>query len=110
MSTNTGTEKLVARTWRGAVREQDLDAYIQYLHETGFDEYTRTPGNRGLLALSRIEDGRAELLLLTLWESRDAIRAFAGDDIDRAVFYPRDDEFLIDRDERVLHYNVLLRR
>jgi heme-degrading monooxygenase HmoA len=106
MNTDTGAQP-IARTWRGSVREEDRDAYLAYLHETGLHEYNSTPGNRGVLALCRTVDGRAEFLLLTLWESRDAIRAFAGDDIDRAVFYPRDDEFLVDRDLHVNHYEVL---
>ena len=47
------------------------------------------------------------VLLLTLWESEDAIRRFAGDDIGRAVFYPEDERFLLARDERVTHYDVV---
>jgi heme-degrading monooxygenase HmoA len=98
---------MIARTWRGATREQDAAAYLRYLGETGLREYRATPGNLGVFALRRIHDGRAEFLLLTLWESADAIRGFAGEDIERAVFYPEDDRFLIDREDRVCHYEVL---
>ena len=59
-----------------------------------------------MLALRRIEGDRAEFLLLTLWESEEAIRRFAGDDIGRAVFYPEDERFLVARDEHVNHYEV----
>ena len=52
-------------------------------------------------------DGRAEFLLLTLWESEEAIRRFAGDDICRAVFYPEDDRFLVERDDHVNHFDVV---
>jgi hypothetical protein len=41
-----------------------------------------------------------------LWESRAAIEGFAGQDISRAVFYPEDDRYLIDRDLTVSHYEV----
>jgi hypothetical protein len=44
--------------------------------------------------------------MYTTWESMDAIRAFAGDDPEQAVFYPEDDRFLIDRDLTVAHYEV----
>ena len=98
---------MIARTWRGATTAEDADAYLDYLHKTGFAQYRATPGNRGVLGLRRIVNGRAELLLLTLWESEEAIHRFAGDDISRAVFYPEDDQFLVDRDDHVDHYAVV---
>jgi heme-degrading monooxygenase HmoA len=100
---------MIARTWRGATSEQDAEAYLRYLEGTGFREYRATPGNLGVLALRRVRDGRAEFLLLTLWESAEAIRGFAGEDIERAVFYPEDERFLIDREDRVCHYEVAFR-
>lgn len=98
---------MIARSWAGATRASDADAYLEYLHATGFAEYRATPGNRGVLALRRLAGERAEFLLLTLWESEEAIRRFAGDDIERAVFYPEDERYLIARDERVRHYEVV---
>src|SRR4051794_39327809 len=107
MDTNTGAETPIARIWRGATRWEDRDAYLHYLQQSGIHEYRTTPGNQGVLVLTRRVDSRAEFLLLTLWESEDAIRRFAGDDIGRAVFYPRDDEFLVQRELTVDHYEVL---
>jgi heme-degrading monooxygenase HmoA len=98
---------MIARTWRGATKAEDAEVYLQVLHETGFAQYRATPGNLGVLGLRRVADGRAEFLLLTLWESEEAIRRFAGDDISRAVFYPEDDRFLVDRDDRVNHFEVV---
>lgn len=98
---------VIARTWRGATRAEDADAYVEYLEKTGFHEYRAAPGNRGVLALRRVAEGRAEFLLLTLWESEAAVRRFAGDDITRAVFYPEDDRFLVERGERVSHFDVV---
>jgi heme-degrading monooxygenase HmoA len=106
MNTSTGATHL-ARLWRGATKTEDADAYLAYLHETGIPEYRSTPGNRGVFALRRIVDGRAEFLLITLWESEQAVRRFAGEDIGKAVFYPEDDRFLIARGERVEHFEVL---
>jgi heme-degrading monooxygenase HmoA len=98
---------MIARIWQGATKADDADAYLDYLHETGLFAYRATPGNRGVLALRRVVDGRAELLLLTLWESEEAIRRFAGDDIGRAVFYPEDERFLVEKDDHVSHYDVV---
>jgi heme-degrading monooxygenase HmoA len=100
---------MIARTWEGATRAADADAYLSYLHATGFAGFRATPGNRGVLALRRIKDDRAEFLLVSLWDSDDAIRRFAGEDIGRAVFYPEDERFLVARDEHVNHYEVAFR-
>jgi heme-degrading monooxygenase HmoA len=67
---------------------------------------TGTPGNRGAWLLRRIEGDRAEFITVSFWESREAIEAFAGQDINTAVFYPDDDQFLIERDLTVNHYEV----
>ena len=98
---------MIARIWRGVTRDTDADAYLAYLHQTGFPEYAGTRGTRGVLGLRRVADGRAEFLLVSLWESAEAIRRFAGDDSDRAVFYPEDERFLIERGEMVEHYEVV---
>src|SRR5215831_14629628 len=102
MKSNTGA-RLIARTWRGATRRRDRDAYLAYLLQSGLREYRATSGNQEVIALSRPIDSRAEFLLLSLWDSERSIRAFAGRDISRAVFYPRDDEFLVERDLTVNH-------
>jgi len=55
------------------------------LQRTGLKEYTATEGNRGVLALRRLDGDQAEFLLITLWESWDAIQRFAGDEIGLAA-------------------------
>jgi heme-degrading monooxygenase HmoA len=97
---------MIARIWRGAVRAADVEAYARYVQETGIDGYEKTPGNRGAWVLWRTEGDRAEFVTLSFWESREAIEGFAGQDIERAVFYPEDDRFLIERDLAVRHYEV----
>ena len=60
-----------------------------------------------MLALRRVAHGQAEFLLVSLWDSESAIRDFAGPDIDRAVFYPEDERFLVDRETTVTHFDVV---
>ncbi|HEY7489184.1 MAG TPA: hypothetical protein VH912_32400 [Streptosporangiaceae bacterium] len=96
----------IVRVWRGATRSSDGDAYERYLDGTGFAEYKATEGNRGVFLTRRDIDGKAWLCCVTLWESMDAVRAFAGDDPERAVFYPEDDRFLVDRELTVSHYTI----
>lgn len=100
---------MIARTWRGATKADDAEAYLRYIDETGFRAFRATPGNLGTLGLRQIADGRAVFLIVSFWESEDAIRAFAGDDIERAVFYPEDDRFLVERDDHVAHFEVVYR-
>src|SRR5687768_15117804 len=98
---------MIARTWRGATKASDAEAYLDYLHRTGFAEYRKTQGNRGVLGLRRVVGNRAEFFLISLWESEESIRRFAGEDIEKAVFYPEDDRFLIEREHHVSHYEVV---
>jgi heme-degrading monooxygenase HmoA len=98
---------MIARMWRGVVRRDDADAYVEYIVDTGMAEYRATPGNQGAWMLRRDDGDRSEIVTFSLWDSRDSIRAFAGEDIDQAVFYPEDDRFLIERDLAVQHYEVV---
>lgn len=97
---------MIARIWRGAVRREDADAYVRYVRETGIAGYTETPGNRGAHLLRRDVGDLTEIVTLSFWDSMDAIRGFAGDDPERAVFYPEDDRYLVERDESVAHYEA----
>ena len=97
---------MIARIWRGAVTRDDGDRYADYMRATGVKEYAETGGNRGVLMLRRDDAERSEFVMITLWESWEAVRAFAGDDVERAVFYPEDDAFLVERDLTATHYEV----
>jgi heme-degrading monooxygenase HmoA len=100
-------DEVIARIWRGWTSIDDAGDYVRYVEQTGIAAYRSTPGNRGARILRREIDGRCEFLVLSFWDSLDAIRGFAGDEIDLAVFYPEDDRFLVDREFRVTHYDVV---
>ena len=70
---------MIARAWHGVTTEIRADEYHQYLMETGVPELQGTPGNKGVFVLREVHDGRAEFLLISLWDSWEAIRQFAGD-------------------------------
>jgi len=97
---------MIARIWRGAVRSVDADAYGQYIRDTGLTGYAETPGNAGAWLLRREVGDNTEFVTFTLWDSLDAVRGFAGEDYETAVYYPEDDRFLIERDEKCAHYEV----
>lgn len=98
---------MVARIWRGAVRRDDRDAYAEYMLSTGIPGYKKTSGNVAALMLRRDADDVCEFVMFTLWDSMESITRFAGDEPDKAVFYPEDDRFLIQRDLTVSHYVVI---
>ena len=97
---------MIARTWRGAVRREDGDAYAAYMEDTGIAGYVKTPGNRGAWMLRRDAGELTEFVMFTLWDSLDAVKAFAGPDYETAVFYPEDDRYLVERDLKSTHYEV----
>lgn len=100
--------QMILRRWRGAVRAEDAEQYLAHQAETGIAEYRSTPGNRGALALRRDrDDGLVDVETLSWWESWDAIEAFAGQDPAVAVFYPGDDELLVEKDPHVDHFEIV---
>lgn len=98
---------MITRTWHGRVRAADADEYLEYLHRTGLADYRATPGNLGVLVHRTFVEDVAHYTLITFWDSFDAIRAFAGDAYERARYYPEDDRFLLAKEERVLHAEVV---
>ena len=98
---------MIARSWRGAERPEDAEAYAAYIDETGMQAYAATPGNRGAWMLQRPVGELTEFVTFSLWDSIESIKAFAGEDHETAVFYPEDDRFLVERDEQCRHWEVV---
>ena len=99
---------MIARFWHGTTKASKGDAYLRFLEESGIKGYRETEGNRGVYVFRRTEGDRTHFLLLSLWDSLDAVRAFAGPAIERAVYYPEDKDFLLEFEPNVLHYDVAL--
>ena len=97
---------MIARVWRGATRAGDADDYAAYLEESSMKSARALRGNRGTLVLRRVDGDRAEFETILLFDSLENIHAFAGDDLDVAVFYPEDDHYLVDREPTVRHFEA----
>ena len=97
---------MIARLWFGSTREEDADAYVAYLERTGVAAHRATPGNRGSLVLRRRRDGKAEFVVLSLWQSEEAIDRFAGEG-GPAVYFPEDERFLVEKRDEVDHYEIV---
>ena len=98
---------MIVRLWKGRVPAERADEYNAYQEEVGPPGYAKVPGNLGVYMIGRTIGDEYEIAMLTFWDSYDSIRAFAGDPIDKAKYYDRDFEFLIDPSETVDHYEVL---
>ena len=96
---------MIARRWRGRVRAADFNAYLAYLEASGIAALAATPGNEGVAVFRHLDEptDTAEFEVISYWRDLDDIRAFAGDDISVARFFPEDDRYLIDRELTVRH-------
>ncbi len=97
---------MIARIWHGRTRAEDYDAYTEFLKARAVPDYMNTPGFIRLEFLRRIEGDEAHFTLITFWESVEAIKRFAGEDYERAKYYPEDKDFLLEFEEKVTHYEV----
>jgi len=98
---------MILRMWRGVVHTDKAEEYADIVERTGMSEYRRTQGNLAAQLVTRdLGDGSTEIRTLSWWEDLDTIRAFAGDDIEVAKYYPEDDDYLIDRETTVAHFQV----
>ncbi|WP_395679250.1 antibiotic biosynthesis monooxygenase family protein [Dokdonella sp.] len=97
---------MIARIWRGITLAEKADAYIARLNETGLKDYANTPGNRGVTVLRRVQGEHSEIVLISLWDSMEALRAFAGENPERSVYYPEDENYLLEMEPLVRLYEV----
>ena len=95
---------MIARLWRGvAGSAAGADAYQRHVTGSVFPELKKIRGHKGAQVLRR----RQEFLVITFWESMDAIRRFAGADPEQAVVEPEARAVLTEYDQRVSHYEVV---
>jgi heme-degrading monooxygenase HmoA len=99
---------VIARAWHGVTDATKSDQYLEYLNMTGIPEYRATPGNQGVVVLRKLKAGKAHFLLFSFWDSMDAIKKFAGDDVEKAKYYPGDKDFLLEFEPTVEHYELLV--
>jgi heme-degrading monooxygenase HmoA len=96
----------IMRVWRGWTRTSDATAYQQYMVSVAQPAYEAVEGNRGVHMTRRDVGDNTEFCMVTFWESWEAVRRFAGDEPELAVFYAEDDRYLVDRELSVAHYEV----
>lgn len=99
---------MIVRTWSARANEAGAEDYRNYFEKTLLPELRELRGFAGALLLSREVDGLVELTAHTMWESAEAIRAFAGDDVTMAKVEPEALAMLVESDSTVTHRTALL--
>ncbi|MDQ3751089.1 MAG: antibiotic biosynthesis monooxygenase [Acidobacteriota bacterium] len=97
---------MIARIWHGTTEADKADEYFDYLNKTGIPDYRATEGNRGAYILRKIEGDKAHFYTFSFWDSLDSIKEFAGDDYEKARYYPEDEKFLLEFEPTVQHFDV----
>ena len=97
---------MIARVWDGVTAAGRAEEYAEYVRRTGVAELAATRGNRGVYLFRRTEGERAHFRVLSLWDSMEGVRRFAGSDPDKARYYPEDERFLLALEPRVTHFEV----
>ncbi|NML21885.1 antibiotic biosynthesis monooxygenase [Pseudoflavitalea sp. G-6-1-2] len=97
---------MIARIWHGKTNIDKLDVYTDFLKKKAIPDYQKTAGFHSLSFLRQIKDGEAHFTLITYWEDLESIKKFAGQDFEKAKYYPEDNDFLLEFEEKVQHYDV----
>ena len=100
--------KVIARMWHGRVLTTKADEYYPYLKEAGIDKIKAIEGNLGAQVMRRDNGKETEFLVISYWESTDAIKKFAGEDFEKTHFLPKDPQYLLELEPKVKHFEVVL--
>jgi len=98
---------MIVRMWHGRVPSTKARAYREFLIRRAIPDYRSVAGNISVQILERAEDDVTHFITMTHWTNMDAIKGFAGRDVEAAKYYPEDREFLLEFEPRVVHYEIV---
>ena len=97
---------MIARHWRALAKREHAAAYIHHLRSETFPAIRGIDGFVDASIEHRDVAKGVEFLIITYWQSMDAIRKFAGVDPEVAVVPDKVRAMMIELDARVRHYEV----
>jgi len=100
---------MIVRLWHGRTAKSDCEDYTEFMREKAAPDYKSIDGNLACYFLRRLDEDVAHFLLVTHWESMEAVKAFAGPNPETAKYYPEDDKFLLEKEEKTELYEVFYR-
>ena len=98
--------KKITRTWHGRTRTEHADEYLEFLERSGVPDYAKTEGNLSVKILRRIEGDVCHFWTVTEWDSVESMKKFAGEDFEKAKYYPEDRNYLLEFEPTVTHYET----
>ena len=104
--TNKADFKMIARIWHGAVPLEKSEAYLEKMRSVALPGYRNVEGNQGAWVMHRIEGDVAHFDMLTFWDDVEAIKRFAGEDYKVSYYFDFDDDFLIEKEPHVRHWEM----
>jgi len=97
------TERVITRMWHGRTKAEHADEYLEFLKRTGVPDYKNTEGNLNVEIWRWIDGDVCHFWTVTKWDSLESVRKFAGDDLNKAKYYPEDSKFLLEFEPAVVH-------
>ena len=98
---------MITRMWHGLVPTSRAKAYRDFLNVRAIPDYQSVAGNISVHILERTEGEITHFITLTFWQDLGSIRAFAGEEVETAKYYPEDKDFLLEFEPTVVHYEVV---
>jgi len=97
---------MIARIWHGRTRIDDYEAYTAFMKSRAIPDYKKTEGFIKLTFLRRVSKNIGHFTLITFWKDIDVIKNFAGENFEKAKYYPEDRKYLLEFEEKVKHFDV----
>ncbi|HEY9049592.1 MAG TPA: antibiotic biosynthesis monooxygenase [Ohtaekwangia sp.] len=99
---------MITRVWHGRTSQHDADRYLHFLLTRGTEDYKKVTGNLSVRVWKRLDYDCCHFYTVTEWTNVEAIKAFAGEVYDKAVYYPEDQGILLEFEDTVTHYESFI--
>ncbi len=94
---------MIARIWHGRTKTSDAEIYRQYVIDTGIVGYRSIKGNLGAQIWQQSIGDITHIYTISWWDCYDSIKAFAGNDFEKAKYYDEDKKYLLEFEPTVQH-------
>jgi heme-degrading monooxygenase HmoA len=98
---------MISRHWKGIAKREDADRYVAHLKNDTFPRLASLSGFIRATVLRREVANGTEFQVITLWESLQAIEAFAGVAVEEAVVPSSVAAMMVEYDRKAVHYEVV---
>lgn len=98
----------IARHWSARTTEAQVPKYLEHFSKSVLPELRGVSGFLGATVSVRHSANEVEIFVETTWRSLEAVRGFAGADIEAAVVDSEAAALLKDYDRRVSHYEIAI--